>query len=130
MNILYYGDNLKILRDYIEDESVDLVYLDPPFKATAITMCCCGNESSTDSESQITAFEDTWHWNLAAEQTYSELIDEPDQVGRSDRILPRVHQDARAAQHDGENPSTSVLPLPESLPFRHPTANRRFVARF
>ena len=30
MNTLYYGDNLKILRDYIKDESVDLFYLDPP----------------------------------------------------------------------------------------------------
>lgn len=33
MNTLYYGDNLKILRDYIKDESVDLVYLDPPFNS-------------------------------------------------------------------------------------------------
>jgi site-specific DNA-methyltransferase (adenine-specific) len=32
-NVLYYGDNLEILRRYIEDESVDLVYLDPPFKS-------------------------------------------------------------------------------------------------
>jgi 16S rRNA G966 N2-methylase RsmD len=32
-NILYYGDNLEILRRYIKDESVDLVYLDPPFKS-------------------------------------------------------------------------------------------------
>ena len=33
MNTLYYGDNLKILRDYIKDESVDLIYLDPPFNS-------------------------------------------------------------------------------------------------
>ena len=32
-NVLYYGDNLEILRRYIKDESVDLVYLDPPFKS-------------------------------------------------------------------------------------------------
>ena len=32
-NILYYGDNLEILRRYIKDESADLVYLDPPFKS-------------------------------------------------------------------------------------------------
>ena len=50
--------------------------------ATAITTSCFAGESGSDSESQITAFEDTWHWNLAAEQTYSELINEPDQVGR------------------------------------------------
>ena len=33
MNTLYYGDNLKILREYIKDETVDLVYLDPPFNS-------------------------------------------------------------------------------------------------
>ena len=50
--------------------------------ATAIATCCFAGGSGSDSESQITAFEDTWHWNIAAEQTYSELINEPDQVGR------------------------------------------------
>lgn len=82
MNTLYYGDNLKILRDYIKDESVDLVYLDPPFNSNRNYNVLFRNESGSDSESQITAFEDTWHWNLAAEQTYNELINEPDQVGR------------------------------------------------
>jgi hypothetical protein len=82
MNTLYYGDNLKILRDYIKDESVDLIYLDPPFNSNRNYNVLFRNESGSDSESQISAFEDTWHWNLAAEQTYSELINEPDQVGR------------------------------------------------
>jgi site-specific DNA-methyltransferase (adenine-specific) len=82
MNTLYYGDNLKILRDEIKSESVDLVYLDPPFNSNRNYNVLFRNESGSDSESQITAFEDTWHWNLAAEQTYSELINEPDQVGR------------------------------------------------
>ena len=82
MNTLYQGDNLKILRDYIKDESVDLIYLDPPFNSNRNYNVLFRNEAGTDSESQITAFEDTWHWNLAAEQTYSELINEPDQVGR------------------------------------------------
>jgi site-specific DNA-methyltransferase (adenine-specific) len=31
-NALYYGDNLDLLRRYIKDETVDLVYLDPPSK--------------------------------------------------------------------------------------------------
>ncbi len=82
MNTLYYGDNLKILRDYIKDESVDFVYLDPPFNSNRNYNVLFRNESGSDSESQITAFEDTWHWNLAAEETYHELINEPDQVGR------------------------------------------------
>ncbi len=82
MNTLYYGDNLKILRDYIKDESVDLIYLDPPFNSNRNYNVLFRNEAGAEAESQITAFEDTWHWNLAAEQTYSELINEPDQVGR------------------------------------------------
>jgi site-specific DNA-methyltransferase (adenine-specific) len=82
MNTLNYGDNLKILRDYIKDESVDLIYLDPPFNSNRNYNVLFRNESGSDSESQITAFEDTWHWNLAAQAAYSELINEPDQVGR------------------------------------------------
>ena len=34
-NVLYYGDNLKILREYIPDNSIDLIYLDPPFNSSA-----------------------------------------------------------------------------------------------
>jgi 16S rRNA G966 N2-methylase RsmD len=35
MNKLYFGDNLDVLRDRIKDESVDLIYLDPPFNSAA-----------------------------------------------------------------------------------------------
>lgn len=52
MNTLYYGDNLKILRDYIKDESVDLVYLDPPFNSNRNYNVLFRNESGSDSESQ------------------------------------------------------------------------------
>ena len=75
MNTLYYGDNLKILRDYIKDESVDLVYLDPPFNSNRNYNVLFKNESGTESESQITAFEETWHWNLQAEQTYKQFAE-------------------------------------------------------
>ena len=33
MGTLYYGDNPDILRRYLKDETVDLVYLDPPFNS-------------------------------------------------------------------------------------------------
>jgi DNA modification methylase len=82
MNTLYYGDNLKILREYIKDESIDLVYLDPPFNSNRNYNVLFRNESGAEAESQITAFEDTWHWNMNAEESYAELINEPDQVGR------------------------------------------------
>ena len=51
MNTLYYGDNLKILREYIKDESVDLVYRDPPFNSNRNYNVLFRNESGSDSES-------------------------------------------------------------------------------
>jgi adenine specific DNA methylase Mod len=64
MNTPYYGDNLKILRDYINDESVDLIHLDPPFNSNRNYNVLFRNESGSDSESQITAFGDMWHCNI------------------------------------------------------------------
>ncbi|MBX3266908.1 MAG: restriction endonuclease [Acidobacteria bacterium] len=82
MNTLYYGDNLKILREYIKDESVDLIYLDPPFNSNRNYNVLFKDESGTEAQSQITAFEDTWRWSIDAEEVYHELINEPDNVGR------------------------------------------------
>jgi len=80
-NTLYYGDNLFILREHIPSESIDLVYLDPPFNSSRNYNVLFKDEHGTESEAQITAFEDTWHWNLAAETAYSELLTEaPDHV--------------------------------------------------
>lgn len=73
-NTLYYGDNLEILKEYIPSSSVDLVYLDPPFNSNRNYNVLFKDESGKDSESQITAFEDTWHWNPATEATFFELI--------------------------------------------------------
>ncbi len=72
-NTLFYGDNLLILRDYIPDESVDLVYLDPPFNSNRNYNVLFKDESGREAEAQIQAFEDTWHWSEVAEQTYYEL---------------------------------------------------------
>jgi site-specific DNA-methyltransferase (adenine-specific) len=76
MNTLYYGDNLKILREHIPTESIDLIYLDPPFNSNRNYNVLFKDESGLDSETQITAFEDTWHWNHIAEQTYDTLATE------------------------------------------------------
>lgn len=72
-NTLFYGDNLKVLREYISDESIDLIYLDPPFNSNRNYNVLFKDESGTDSEAQITAFEDTWHWNPITQHTYDEL---------------------------------------------------------
>lgn len=82
-NTLFYGDNLPILREYIPDESVDLVYLDPPFNSNRNYNVLFKYESGEESEAQITAFDDTWHWNMSAEETYHELVtDAPDNISR------------------------------------------------
>lgn len=76
MNTLYYGDNLAILRQYLASESVDLVYLDPPFNSSRNYNVLFKDEHGSDSEAQIVAFEDTWHWNQSAEATYQYLVTE------------------------------------------------------
>ena len=67
-NRLYYGDNLEILRnrEYFPDECVDLIYLGPPFNSNRNYNVLFKSESGADSEAQITAFEDTWHWGGTA----------------------------------------------------------------
>ncbi len=74
MNTLYYGDNLDILRNYIPDESVDLIYLDPPFNSNRTYNVLFKDESGEQSTAQIAAFEDTWHWDLNTESIYKELV--------------------------------------------------------
>lgn len=73
-NTLFYGDNLPILRDYIPDESVDLIYLDPPFNSNRSYNVLFRDESGKSSEAQISAFDDSWHWGEAAEEALRELI--------------------------------------------------------
>lgn len=74
MNTLYYGDNLHILRDYIGAETVDLIYLDPPFNSSRTYNVLFKDESGDEAEAQITAFEDTWHWNQITEATFQHLV--------------------------------------------------------
>ena len=73
-NTLYYGDNLPVLRQYIADESVDLVYLDPPFNSNASYNVLFREKSGEESPAQIKAFTDTWEWTLEAERTFEQDI--------------------------------------------------------
>jgi len=82
-NVLYYGDNLDILRKYIPDESIDLVYLDPPFNSQADYNVLFRETTGEPSEAQIRAFSDTWHWDLTAQRTYEDIVaNGPPQVAR------------------------------------------------
>ncbi len=74
-NILYYGDNLDILRRHIKDESVDLVYLDPPFNSNATYNVLFAERNGSQAAAQIKAFGDTWQWDRAAMEAYQEIVE-------------------------------------------------------
>jgi site-specific DNA-methyltransferase (adenine-specific) len=74
VNALYYGDNLTVLHEQIERESVDLIYLDPPFNSQATYNVLFRSTAGERSQAQIEAFEDTWHWGEHAEQAFDEVI--------------------------------------------------------
>jgi site-specific DNA-methyltransferase (adenine-specific) len=77
VNHLYYGDNLYVLREHLKDESVDLIYLDPPFNSKRDYNLLFKSPKGVVSEAQIEAFEDTWHWNQQAESEFDELLHQP-----------------------------------------------------
>jgi DNA modification methylase len=73
-NTLYFGDNLHVLRQYIKDESVDLVYLDPPFNSKVSYNVLYKTPAGQKSRAQVHAFEDAWNWGDVAEIAYSEVL--------------------------------------------------------
>ena len=73
-NKLYFGDNLPIMREHIPDESVDLIYLDPPFNSNATYNVLFREHDSSESAAQIQAFDDTWHWSTDAEWEYQQVV--------------------------------------------------------
>ena len=78
-NALYYGDNLQVLREYIPAESVDLVYLDPPFNSNASYNVLFRERTGEESPAQIRAFTDTWDWTEETEITYAaDIIQNPE----------------------------------------------------
>jgi site-specific DNA-methyltransferase (adenine-specific) len=72
-NTLYYGDNLEILRRYIPGDSIDLIYLDPPFNSNATYNVLFKEPGGQASQAQISAFGDTWHWGLESERALQEI---------------------------------------------------------
>ena len=82
VNSLYYGDNLDIMRRYVKDETVDLVYLDPPFNSNATYNVLFGEQDGTQAASQIKAFGDTWRWDQSAAAAYQDTVEMGGQVSR------------------------------------------------
>src|ERR1041384_3333782 len=79
-NVLYYGDNLDVLRRHIKDETVDLVYLDPPFNSAQDYNVLFEAKDGHASAAQIRAFEDTWHWDSAAARLYEATVEKGGRV--------------------------------------------------
>ncbi|MEX2270459.1 MAG: DNA methyltransferase [Vicinamibacterales bacterium] len=75
MNRLYYGDNLDVLRRHVEDQSIDLVYLDPPFNSDASYNVLFAEKDGAQAASQIKAFGDTWKWDTEAALLYERVVE-------------------------------------------------------
>jgi adenine specific DNA methylase Mod len=75
MNQLFFGDNLVVLREHIKDESVDLVYLDPPFNSNQNYNVLFAEQDGTRSAAQIKAFQDTWRWDHSAAETFQQVVE-------------------------------------------------------
>jgi site-specific DNA-methyltransferase (adenine-specific) len=73
-NLLYYGDNLEVMRLHIKDETVDLVYLDPPFNSNTNYNVLFAEKDGSKAASQIRAFSDTWTWNQESESVFAEMV--------------------------------------------------------
>lgn len=82
-NLLFYGDNLDVLRRHIADESVDLVYLDPPFKSERDYNVLFAAKDGSQAAAQIQAFEDTWQWDQAAAAAYQETVEAGGRVAQA-----------------------------------------------
>ena len=108
-NALYYGDNLDILRKYISDESVDLIYLDPPFNSNATYNTIFKDESGNSTDAQLVAFDDTWHWGPDAESKYLYLTNTAYHQGK----VPSPVSDLIGAFHSGIKPSPMLAYLVE-----------------
>jgi len=106
-DVLYYGDNLDILRRYIADASVDLVYLDPPFNSNRDYNVIFKDESGRKSDAQLLAFEDTWHWGPSAEATYAYLTNTARHEGRVPNTVSTIVAALRAGI--GENQMMAYL---------------------
>lgn len=80
---LFYGDNLDVLRRYVGDESVDLVYLDPPFNSNANYNVLFSEQDGARSTAQIKAFGDTWQWDREAAAAYEQTVEAGGDLSRT-----------------------------------------------
>jgi site-specific DNA-methyltransferase (adenine-specific) len=87
LNQLFYGDNLAVLRDHIPSQSVDLIYLDPPFNSRQDYNVLFAEKDGARSASQITAFKDTWEWNEESSLAYEQVVEQGGRVAEAMRAF-------------------------------------------
>ena len=102
-NRLYYGDNLDVLRDHVPDESVDLIYLDPPFNSNAGYNVLFRSASGAGADASIEAFDDTWTWGDSAKAALMDI------ESGTNRPLTVMMQAMHSAV--GENPLMAYLAM-------------------
>ena len=143
MNQLHYGDNLQVLRESLAEESVDLIYLDPPFNSKRDYNLFFKSPKGHKSEAQSEAFKDSWTWGMQAERAIDELLHQPDTevalllrarrgfLGKPPFIYGRRHQTAvssrSAASRRGYSDSILISPLSLRLA-KFPAGRSRGVA--
>ena len=113
-NQLFYGDNLDVLRLHVLDESVDLVYLDPPFNSNADYNVLFAERDGTQAAAQIKAFEDTWRWDRrrGARVSYEVVVESGGRRVAGDAGVPDVpwrERHARVSLDDGSDGSWSYV---------------------
>jgi site-specific DNA-methyltransferase (adenine-specific) len=86
-NLLFYGDNLPILRERVADQSVDLVYLDPPFMSGQSYSVLFREQDGPRAAARVHAFADTWEWSEEAEAAYGALVESGGQASQVTRAL-------------------------------------------
>ncbi len=90
MNTLFYGDNLDILRRYVKDESVDLIYLDPPFNSAQNYNVLFREHDGAQSSAQIKAFKDTWTWDQEAVREYEDIVEQGGQLSKTMQAFRQI----------------------------------------
>jgi len=89
-NRLYFGDNLEIMRRHVADESVDLVYLDPPFNSDARYNVLFRSTDGSMAQSQATAFRDSWSWQKQTQREFEKIVTEIG--GSTAEIISSLHR--------------------------------------
>ena len=93
-NQLFFGDNLEVLREHVQDESVDLVYLDPPFNSKTQYNVIFKSSIEDRATAQVEAFRDTWSWGEEAQEGFEELLAGGGDVARIISALHGVMQES------------------------------------